>query len=106
MHVPLRDNLVGRRYALLAFVAGRGARRTARGPNGFDIGTAPMLERRIRAVLACIRDARAAELLRDLLKEREIERARLAELRREVHELRLMLRRLCQATEVPQYRID
>ena len=65
-----------------------------------------MSERRIRAVLASIRDARVAELLRDLLQEREAERARLAELRREVYELRMMLRRLCYATDVPAYRMD
>ena len=65
-----------------------------------------MSEHRVRAVLSCIRDARAAELLRDLLKDRAAERARIAELRREVHDLRLMLRRLCDAVDVPQYRID
>jgi uncharacterized protein YhaN len=65
-----------------------------------------MSRRRVRAILACVRDARAAELLRTLLAEHEKEQSRLAELQREVRELRLMVRKLCQVANVPRYAID
>lgn len=65
-----------------------------------------MTSRRTRALLACIRDARAAELMRELLGERESEQQRIAELKREVRELRQILRKLCIVTHLSPHEID
>lgn len=64
------------------------------------------LPRRLRAELLGIRDAAAARLIEQLCRQLERGDDRVAVLSRELHELRLSIRRVCAAARLPPTSID
>lgn len=65
-----------------------------------------MVDRRTRFELLTIRDERAALLLRRLLECDRFAESRIRELERQVHELRLSLRRISDRAGLPRNAVD